>query len=61
MLSLIFGAIILLVGAIVSRLESNKFDMWTWISIGGVFFLLIALLSVFIMISRRTKEIREIE
>jgi glucan phosphoethanolaminetransferase (alkaline phosphatase superfamily) len=60
LLSLLFGAIILLVGASVARLESNKYDLWTWISIAGIFFLLIALLMVFMMISKRTKEIKDL-
>lgn len=60
LLSLLFGAIILLVGATVSRLESNRYDLWTWVSICGIFFLLIALLAVFMMISKRTKEIKDL-
>jgi len=59
-LSLLFGAIVLLVGSTVNRLEANKLDIWTWISIVGIFLLLIALLMIFIKISKRTKEIRDL-
>ncbi len=59
-LSLLFGAIVLLVGSTVDRLEANKLDIWTWISIVGIFLLLIALLMIFIKISKRTKEIKDL-
>lgn len=59
-MSLLFGAIILLVGSIVQRLEVGKFDIWTWLGIGSVFGLLIGLLMVFLKISKRTKEIKDI-
>ena len=59
-LSLLFGATVLLVGSTVNRLESNKLDIWTLVSIGGIFFLLIALFVVFLKISKRTKEIKDI-
>lgn len=59
-MSLIFGAIVLLVGSTVSRLEIGRNDLWTWISIGGIFILVAALLSVFLLISRKTKEIKDL-
>jgi len=59
-MSLIFGAVILLIGSVVSRLEAHKNDIWTWMSILGIFLLLISLLIVFKKISIKTKEIKDL-
>ncbi|MFA7084512.1 MAG: hypothetical protein WC141_08265 [Arcobacteraceae bacterium] len=59
-LSLLFGAAVLLTGTTINRLESNKLDIWTWIDIIGIFSLLMALFVVFRKISKKTKEIKDI-
>lgn len=59
-MSLLFGAIILLIGSLVSRLESHKLDIWTWINIMGIFLLSTSLAVVFKKISTKTKEIRDL-
>lgn len=60
LLSLLFGAAVLLIGSIVNRLESNKLDIWTWLGIGGIFFLSVVLLIIFMKISKITKEIKDL-
>lgn len=59
-LSLLFGATVLLVGSTIGRLESNKLDIWTWVGIGGIFLFSAALLFIFIKIAKLTKEIKDL-
>ena len=59
-LSLLFGSFVILSGAVVGRLEQGKLDVWTWVSVLGVFMLLGALFMVFRKIAERTKQIKDL-
>jgi vacuolar-type H+-ATPase subunit I/STV1 len=59
-LSLTMGILVLTVGSVISRYDSNKVDELFWIGIGFIFIILGILVFIVKNISKRTKEIKDL-
>jgi len=59
-LSLVFGAIVLLLGSIISNIEEQVFDLYFWSAIVVCFALISIMVIIVLKIAQKTKEIREL-
>ena len=59
-LSLAFGILIFVVGAVIKRYDNNTVDLIYWIGFGTVFVIFVAIIFIVKAISNKTKEIGEL-
>jgi len=59
-MSLAFGILIFLVGAIIKRYDNNNVDEVFWIGVSFVAFILASILFIVFKITKKTKEIKEL-
>ena len=59
-MSIAFGILVVVVGSIIKRYDSNNIDDIFWIGIGFTFLLLISIYLIIKKISNKTKEIKDL-
>ena len=59
-MSIAFGILVVVVGSIIKRYDTNSIDDIFWIGIGFTFLLLISIYLIIKKISNKTKEIKDL-
>ncbi len=59
-MSIAFGILIVLIGSIIKRYDSDIIDFIFWIGVVFTFIILIFIVSIVIKISNKTKEIKDL-
>jgi len=59
-MSIAFGILVVVVGSIIKRYDTNNIDDIFWIGIGFTFLLLISIYLIIKRISNKTKEIKDL-
>jgi len=59
-MSIAFGILVVVVGSIIKRYDSNNIDDIFWIGVGFTFLLLISIYLIIKKISNKTKEIKDL-
>ncbi len=59
-LTIIVGLVTIITGSVISRLDAGKNDFWAWCGVASIVLLSIALVIVAKLLSKRTKEIKDL-
>ena len=59
-LTIIVGLVTIITGNVISRIDMGKYDFWSWCGVVAIVLLSIALVFVAQLLSKRTKEIKDL-
>ena len=59
-MSIAFGILVVVIGSIIKRYDSNNIDTVFWIGVSFTFIILLFIVAVVIKISNKTKEIKDL-
>ncbi len=59
-LTIIVGLVTVIAGSVISRIDAGKYDFWSWSGVVSIVLLSVALIFVARLLSKRTKEIKDL-
>lgn len=59
-LTIIVGLVTIITGNVISRIDMGKYDFWAWCGVVAIVVLSMALVFVATLLSKRTKEIKDL-